>query len=62
MANYVLNLKLDTEKYQENILKKRFELGRKLYNSILNISLKRYKEMVKTRVWRDNQKNISNIY
>jgi len=32
---YVLNLKLETESFQDDILEKRFEIGRKLYNSPL---------------------------
>lgn len=59
---YVLTLKLETEQYQEDILSKRFEIGRQLYNAVLNVSLKRYKEMVKTKRWRENQVNISNVY
>lgn len=59
---YVLTLKLETEKYQEDILEKRFEIGRHLYNSVLNVSLKRYKEMIKTKRWRENQINISEVY
>lgn len=59
---YVLNLKLNTEKYQEDILDKRFEIGRKLYNSVLGQVLKRYKEMTKTKRWRENQNNILEVY
>lgn len=59
---YILTLKLETKKYQEDILNKRFELGRQLYNSVLGKSLKRYKEMIKTKRWRKNQINISNVY
>lgn len=59
---YVLTLKLRTEKFQEDILNKRFEIGRQMYNSVLNVALKRYNEMIKTKRWRINQDNISNIY
>lgn len=59
---YVLNLKLQTGSFQEDILEKRFEIGRHLYNSILNVSLKRYNEMIKTKRWRENQAQIANIY
>ena len=59
---YVLNLKLNTELFQEDILDKRFEVGRQLYNAVLNISLKRYNEMVKTKRWRNNQIQIANVY
>ena len=60
--HFILNLKLNTEKYQEDILYKRFEIARQLYNSILHIALNRYKEMIKTKVWRNNQLELSNIY
>ena len=60
--SYVLNLKLKTEKYQEDILSKRFEIGRQLYNAVLGGALKRHKEMIKTKRWRVNQENIKNIY
>lgn len=59
---YILNLKLETEQFQEDILHKRFEIGRQLYNAVLNVSLKRYKEMIKTKRWRENQIQITNIY
>jgi hypothetical protein len=59
---YVLNLKLNTEIYQEHILDKRFEIGRKIYNALLGKSLKRYNEMVKTKRWRNNQNELSKIY
>jgi len=59
---YVLNLKLETEPFQDHILDKRFEIGKKLYNSVLNVAQKRYCEMVKTKSWRENQKNIADIY
>ena len=59
---YILTLKLETELYEEDILNKRFEIGRQIYNSILGMSFKRYKEMIKTKKWRENQINISNIY
>jgi len=49
MANFVVQFPLKAEKYQEDILKKRFEIGRKIYNSLVNITQKRYKEMVKTK-------------
>lgn len=59
---FILNLKLNTEMFQENILDKRFEIGRQIYNTILGNSLERYKDMIKTRKWRENQINISDVY
>ena len=43
---------MKTEKYQEDILNKRFEIGRQIYNSLVNVTQKRYKEMIKTKKYR----------
>lgn len=45
MANYVLTLPLKTEKWHEDILEKRLNIARLIYNSCLNEILKRYKKM-----------------
>lgn len=52
MANFIVQFPLRTEKYQEDILNKRFEIGRRIYNSLVTVSQKRYKEMIKTRRYR----------
>lgn len=52
MKYFVVQFPLKTEKYQEDILDKRFEIGRQIYNSLVNITQKRYKEMVKTKKYR----------
>ena len=49
MANFIVEFPLKTEKYQEDILNKRFEIGRQIYNSLVNVTQKRYKEMIKTK-------------
>lgn len=49
MANFIVEFPLKTEKYQEDILNKRFEIGRQIYNSLINVTQKRYKEMIKTK-------------
>ena len=59
---FVLNLKLETELFQEDILYKRFEIGRKIYNAVLGKALKRYFEMTKTKIWRNNQEELSKTY
>ena len=33
MANFIVEFPLKTEKYQENVLNKRFEKEKKIYNS-----------------------------
>ena len=52
MANFIVEFPLKTEKYQEDILSKRFEIGRQIYNSLVNVTQKRYKEMIKTKKYR----------
>ena len=52
MANFIAQFPLKAEKYQEDILNKRFEIGRKIYNSLVNVTQKRYKEMIKTKKYR----------
>lgn len=59
---FILNLKLKTEPFQEDILNKRFEIGRQIYNAILGKALKRYNEMIKTKRWRNNQESLSEAY
>ena len=49
MANFIVQFPLITEQYQEDILDKRFEIGRHIYNSLVNVTQKRYKEMIKTK-------------
>lgn len=53
MANFIVEFPLNTEKYQEDILNKRFEIGRQIYNSLVNVTQKRYKEMIKTKKYRN---------
>ena len=55
MSNFIAQFPLRTEIYQEDILNKRFEIGRHLYNSVLGLALKRYKEMYKTSEERTGQ-------
>ena len=52
MANFIVEFPLRTEKYQEDILNKRFEIRRMIYNSLVNVTQKRYKEMIKARKYR----------
>lgn len=53
LSNFIVQFTLITEKYQEDILNKRFEIGRQIYNSLVNITQKRHKEMVKTEKYRN---------
>ena len=53
MTYFTVQFSLKTEKYQEDILDKRFEIGRQIYNSLVSITQKRYKEMIKTKNYRN---------
>lgn len=59
MSNFVVEFPLKTEKYQEDILDKRFEIGRQMYNSLVTVTQKRYKEMKSSRVYKDLMKTLS---
>lgn len=59
VAYFIVQFPLKTEKYQEDILDRRFEVGRQIYNSLLNITQKRYKEMIKTKKYRNLMSQLS---
>ena len=59
MTYFIVQFLLKTEKYQEDILDKRFEIGREIYNSLVNVTQKRYKEMIKTRNYRNLMSKLS---
>lgn len=52
MTNFMVQFPLKVETYQGDILNKRFEIGRKIYNSLVHVTQKRYKEMTKTKEYR----------
>ena len=60
MSNFIVQFPLRTEIYQEDILNKRFEIGRKIYNSLVTVTQKRYKEMIKTKLYRNLLSSLSN--
>ena len=62
MSNFIVQFPLKTEIYQEDILNKRFEIGRKIYNSLVTVTQKRYKEMVKTKLYRNIKEELKLIY
>ncbi len=62
MSNFVVQFPLETEPYQEDILNKRFEIGRKMYNSLVTVTQKRYNEMIKTKLYRSIKAELKEIY
>ena len=62
MSNFIVQFPLKTEIYQEDILNKRFEIGRKIYNSLVMVTQKRYKEMIKTKLYRNIKEELKLIY
>ena len=53
MQRFVVEFPLKTAVFQEYILNKRFEIARHMYNCLLTITQNRYKEMIKTKRYRD---------
>ena len=62
MSNFILQFPLKTQKWQEDVLDKRFNIARMMYNSLVNISLKRYHEMIKTTKYRDLNSELARLY
>ena len=62
MSNFIVQFKLETELYNVDILNKRFEIGRKIYNSLVTLTQKRYKEMAKTKRYRSIKLELKEIY
>lgn len=60
MSNFIVQFPLKTEKYQEDILNMRFEIGRRIYNSLVKVTQNRYKEMIKTKEYRNLLSSLSN--
>ena len=52
ISNYILTLELDTEIYQEDILDKRLEISRNIFNSCLGELYKRYKHMKESKEYK----------
>jgi diphthamide synthase subunit DPH2 len=52
LLNFVITLPLKTEKFQEDILNKKFEECRKVYNSCLGEILKRYNHMKESKEYK----------
>lgn len=52
---FVLTLPLKPELWQQDILEKRFEINRQIYNALLDKAIKRYRQMVQTKAYRANR-------
>lgn len=53
MSSFVLTLELKIEKWQEDILDKRFNIGRQMYNSCLGELNKRYNTMTQRKEYKE---------
>lgn len=60
-STYVLTLKLDIEKFQEDIIDKRLEIARNISNSLTNVVLKRYKLMLESKEYTTIKKKLKPI-
>ena len=54
--SYILTLRLKTEAFQEDILDKRFEISRKMYNACVNELYKRYRIMQQSKSYQKAKK------
>ncbi len=52
MSNFTLTLELKTEKWQEDILDNRFNIGRQMYNAVLGELYKRYNAMTERKEYK----------
>jgi hypothetical protein len=52
---FTLCLPLKVEQWQKDILEKRFEINRRIYNALLKEAVKRYQQMAQTRAYRANR-------
>ena len=55
---FVLSLPLKPELWQQDILEKRFEINRQIYNALLDKAAKRYKQMAQTKAYRANREEL----
>jgi hypothetical protein len=62
MDRYCITLSLKTEIFQEDILDKRFEIGRKMYNAVLSKAYKRYNCMIETKKYRSLKQQVKELY
>ena len=53
MGYFTVQFPLIVEKWQADILNKRFEMGRKIYNSLVKLTLNRYEEMIKNEKYKE---------
>ena len=60
-SHSVLSLKMSLRPYQEDLLEKRFEVARKIYNSLLALELKKYKKLTRTLEYRVIKAEIESI-
>lgn len=59
LSNFILTLKLNTEKYQQDILDKRLDISRTIYNSCLGELFKRYNTMRQSKEYQKTLKMIA---
>ena len=52
MSNFTLTLELKTEKWQEDVLDKKFNIGRQMYNACLDELYKRYNTMTERKEYK----------
>ena len=59
MQRFVIEFPLLSESFHINALNKRFEIARHMYNCLLTVTKNRYKEMIKTKRYRELIKSLT---
>ena len=60
-SRFVVELPLMTEPFQEDVLNRRLEIARGMYNALLTVTMRRYKEMTKTRRYRTAKEKLAGM-
>ena len=60
-SSFVVQFPLDTEIFQDDILNKRLEIARNIYNALVKLTLNRYGEMIKTKAYREAVLHLATI-
>lgn len=58
----IIEFPLNYSKYQHDTLDKVFRVANNMKNNLISWYSRQLTEMMRTRIWRDNQKALSNLY
>lgn len=59
---FILELRLDTTPMDEQVLNKRLEIARRIYNQCVSKTKKRYEQIIITKKWRESGEKLKEFY